>query len=64
MDATDETGRYGRLINHSLKNPNCATKVIKVVNKTYDHLSLIINDFSQSFANTGSFRKEWKEVVD
>ena len=51
MDATDETGRYGRLINHSLKNPNCATKVIKVVNKTYDHLSLIINDFSKSFAN-------------
>ena len=27
MDATEETGRYGRLINHSLKNPNCATKV-------------------------------------
>jgi len=28
VDATDETGRYGRLINHSLKNPNCATKVV------------------------------------
>jgi len=28
VDATEETGRYGRLINHSLKKSNCATKVV------------------------------------
>ena len=28
VDATEETGRFGRLINHSLKKPNCATKVV------------------------------------
>ena len=28
VDATEETGRYGRLLNHSLKKPNCATKVV------------------------------------
>ena len=27
IDATKETGRYGRLINHSCKTPNCVTKV-------------------------------------
>ena len=30
VDATEETGRYGRLINHSLKKSNCATKVRKL----------------------------------
>jgi len=28
IDATGESGRYGRLLNHSTKNPNCATKVV------------------------------------
>ena len=27
IDATGESGRYGRLLNHSLKKPNCVTKV-------------------------------------
>ena len=28
IDATAETGRYGRLLNHSRVSPNCVTKVI------------------------------------
>ena len=28
IDATGESGRYGRLLNHSTKTPNCATKVV------------------------------------
>ena len=28
VDATEETGRYGRLINHSRKSANCITKVV------------------------------------
>ena len=28
IDATDETGRYGRLVNHSRLAPNLMTKVI------------------------------------
>ena len=28
IDATEETGRYGRLLNHSRVSPNCVTKVI------------------------------------
>ena len=27
VDATEESGRYGRLVNHSLKYSNCSTKV-------------------------------------
>lgn len=30
IDATSESGKYGRLLNHSCKIPNCATKVIDV----------------------------------
>ena len=30
IDATIETGKYGRLLNHSCKTPNCATKVLEV----------------------------------
>ena len=28
IDATDESERYGRLINHSMKLPNCLSKVV------------------------------------
>ena len=28
IDATAESGRYGRLLNHSRQNPNCVTKVV------------------------------------
>ena len=28
IDATKDTGRYGRLVNHSRKTPNLVTKVI------------------------------------
>jgi len=28
IDATSESGRYGRLVNHSCKTPNCVTKVV------------------------------------
>ena len=28
IDATSESGRYGRLVNHSRVSPNCVTKVI------------------------------------
>lgn len=28
IDATTESGRYGRLLNHSCKTPNCVTKVV------------------------------------
>ena len=27
VDMTEDTGRYARLVNHSKKDPNCATKV-------------------------------------
>ena len=27
VDATQESGRYGRLVNHSVKNSNCSTKL-------------------------------------
>ena len=27
VDLTEDTGRYARLVNHSKKDPNCATKV-------------------------------------
>jgi len=30
VDATSESGRYGRLVNHSRVSPNCVTKVINV----------------------------------
>jgi len=30
IDATSESGRYGRLVNHSRVSPNCVTKVIMV----------------------------------
>ena len=38
IDATGESGRYGRLLNHSLKKPNCVTKV-KI---TYQLLDFIV----------------------
>ena len=30
IDATIESGKLGRLLNHSCKVPNCATKIIEV----------------------------------
>ena len=30
IDATIESGKYGRLLNHSCKKPNCATKILEV----------------------------------
>ena len=30
IDATGESGRYGRLLNHSRVSPNCMTKVVMV----------------------------------
>jgi len=33
IDATQETGRYGRLVNHSCKIPNCVTKVVMLGNE-------------------------------
>jgi len=32
VDATAESGRYGRLLNHSRVNPNCVTKVVDLKN--------------------------------
>ena len=32
IDATEETGRYGRLLNHSRVSPNCVTKVVMLDN--------------------------------
>ena len=32
LDATEDSGRYGRLLNHSRVKPNCITKVIEVMN--------------------------------
>ena len=32
IDATEESGRYGRLLNHSRLSPNCITKVVMVEN--------------------------------
>ena len=30
LDATEESGRYGRLLNHSKKHPTCVPKVVEV----------------------------------
>ena len=30
IDATAETGRFGRLVNHSRVSPNCITKVVMI----------------------------------
>jgi len=30
IDATIESGKYGRLLNHSCKTPNCATKILDI----------------------------------
>ena len=30
IDATIESGKYGRLLNHSRKTPNCTTKILEV----------------------------------
>ena len=30
IDATVDTGRFGRLVNHSRKNPNCQTRVCRI----------------------------------
>ena len=32
LDATEGSGRYGRLLNHSRVHPNCITKVVEVMN--------------------------------
>jgi histone-lysine N-methyltransferase SETD8 len=32
IDATEESGRYGRLLNHSRRTPNCFTKVVMLSN--------------------------------
>ena len=31
VDATEESGRYGRLVNHSRIHMNCVTKVVNLV---------------------------------
>ena len=41
IDATEETGRYGRLINHSRKNPNCVMKVVMLHEQEVPHLILL-----------------------
>ena len=41
IDATAETGRLGRLLNHSRLNPNCITKVIQVEKQEQPILVLI-----------------------
>ena len=38
VDATEESGRYGRLVNHSLKKSNCSTKVFTFA----DQLRLVL----------------------
>ena len=41
IDATAETGRLGRLLNHSRLNPNCITKVIQIEKQEQPRLVLI-----------------------
>jgi len=41
IDATEETGRYGRLLNHSCKTPNCVTKVVMLPNQDEPRLILV-----------------------
>ena len=47
IDATQETGRFGRLVNHSCKAPNCVPKVeiyknraVHFLGKLYFHLDV------------------------
>ncbi len=35
VDATAESGRLGRLLNHSKANANCCTKVVGIGNRPY-----------------------------
>ena len=41
IDATAESGRYGRLLNHSRLTPNCITKVIQIEKQEQPRLVLI-----------------------
>jgi len=47
IDATSESGRLGRLLNHSRSNPNCYTKVtwfhnqLKSINEDLPHLTIL-----------------------
>ena len=41
IDATEETGRLGRLLNHSKLSPNCITKVIQIEKQEKPRLVLI-----------------------
>ena len=41
IDATEETGRLGRLLNHSKLHPNCITKVIQIEKQEQPRLVLI-----------------------
>jgi histone-lysine N-methyltransferase SETD8 len=41
IDATKETGRYGRLLNHSCKTPNCVTKVVMLPEQEVPRLILV-----------------------
>ena len=42
IDATSESGRYGRLVNHSRLTPNCVTKLVMV--GEVPHLILVAKD--------------------
>ena len=35
LDATAESGKIGRLLNHTCKKPNCETKVVAINNRPY-----------------------------
>ncbi|KAF6029874.1 SETD8 [Bugula neritina] len=35
IDATRESGKYGRLLNHSRTKPNCVTKTVEIAEKAY-----------------------------
>ena len=41
IDATAESGRFGRLFNHSRLNPNCMAKVIQIEKQEPPRLVLI-----------------------
>ena len=50
VDASRESGRYGRLVNHSRKRPNCQ---VQVINNFLFHIFQIIGDSSPAQGGDG-----------
>lgn len=63
IDATEETDRLGRLINHSKSKPNCSTKIVEIQHRP--HLVLIASrDIQIGEEITYDYGDRSKEAVE